>query len=186
MKVRFLIWEEGPQDPHWGKSFRCLVLPFFPGTSGSLSVCLPLPPWSDGEWDAACEGTGPLEAVWLSHSRAWWGGRGGRPCQGSIAKPATASAVLSPSSSAVSSRTGMLGQTHRLPDLGELIFLPTPLPGKQMSSPPHPPPFSGPWYLASMWCSLYYITWLKTECFLLRWGKDVRSHHFYWLLYRRF
>lgn len=158
MKVRFLIWEEGPQDPHWGKSFRCLVLPFFPGTSGSLSVCLPLPPWSDGEWDAACEGTGPLEAVWLSHSRAWWGGRGGRPCQGSIAKPATASAVLSPSSSAVSSRTGMLGQTHRLPDLGELIFLPTPLPGKQMSSPPHPPPSQDPgtWPVCGALCIILH------------------------------
>ena len=121
----------------------------------SLSVCLPRSRpqlWSDG---ASLWGTGPLQAVRLSHSWVWWGGRGGRPCQGRTAELAIASAMLSLSSSAVSSHTGMSGQMHRFPNLGELVFLPTHLVGKQLQLPsPIPSPFSGPWYWVSIWCSL--------------------------------
>ena len=156
-----------------GQEFHMPVLPFFPGILGSSQFACPAPGPNSGVMGHETQSVGHrTPRGCLSHSWVWWGGRRGRPCQGRTAELAIASAMLRLSSSAVSSHTGMSGQIHRFPDLSKLVFPPTHLVGKQLQLPsPNHPPFSGPWYWVSIWCSLQLLQYVvKSRMILLRSG----------------
>lgn len=164
MEERFLTGEEGhrilidgscPRDPGARVSHAWSCLSSLEYLGASQFAC-PAPTPNSGVMGHETQSVGHrTPRGCLSHSWVWWGGRGGRPCQGRTAELAIASAMLRLSSSAVSSHTGMSGQIHRFPDLSKIVFFPTHLVGKELQLPsPNPPLFSGPWYWVSIWCSL--------------------------------